>query len=320
MNMRRALGDPRGFYRAGWMAVASVPWFWPAAVAWLLPFGLLEACPAQAAADAKADKFVRVQRNDKDVVTALETAIVSFQGKDAAGTPAGDATPLTVDLIGVVHVGDSAYYKKLNALFKKYDAVLYELVAEEGTRIEPGQRRAGGGAIMAMQGGMKSLLDLSHQLDEIDYRPKNLFHADMSPEEFDKSMKERGESFQKMFFRALGRSMVEQHKPGGPNEVELLFAFFADDRALRLKRALAVQFEDLDRAAKMFAGPDGSTIIEERNKKAFSVLKERIAAGDKKIAIFYGAGHLPHMEQQLDKDFGLTRAGAQWLTAWDLSK
>ncbi|HET9272935.1 MAG TPA: hypothetical protein VFO09_01545, partial [Methyloceanibacter sp.] len=39
-----------------------------------------------------------------------------------------------IDLVAVVHVGEQAYYRRLNREFEKYDAVLYELVAPEGTR------------------------------------------------------------------------------------------------------------------------------------------------------------------------------------------
>jgi len=67
-------------------------------------------------------------------------------------------------------------------------------------------------------------------------------------------------------------------------------------------------------------GEDGSTIITERNKKAFAVLDRELKAGKKKIAVFYGAGHLPDMEERLLKDFQLKRNGQKWLTAWSLIK
>jgi hypothetical protein len=65
-------------------------------------------------------------------------------------------------------------------------------------------------------------------------------------------------------------------------------------------------------------GPEGSTIITERNKVALKKLSEQIAAGKKKIAIFYGAGHLGDMEKRLAADFQLKRKDEQWLDAWNL--
>ncbi len=46
-------------------------------------------------------------------------------------------------------------------------------------------------------------------------------------------------------------------------------------------------------------GPKGSTLIGERNKRALDVLKKQIASGKKKIAVFYGAGHMVDMEKRL---------------------
>ena len=65
-------------------------------------------------------------------------------------------------------------------------------------------------------------------------------------------------------------------------------------------------------------GKEGSTLITERNKKALSVLQKQLAMGKKRIAIFYGAGHLSDMEKRLAKDFGLIRSKEEWLDAWNL--
>ena len=69
----------------------------------------------------------------------------------------------------------------------------------------------------------------------------------------------------------------------------------------------------------MFDGPEGSTIITERNKKAFEVLSREIAKGRKKIAVFYGAGHLPDMQRRLEQDYQMQQTGTQWLSAWSLA-
>ena len=70
----------------------------------------------------------------------------------------------------------------------------------------------------------------------------------------------------------------------------------------------------------MLYGPEGSTIITERNKKALQVLDREIKNGKKKLAIFYGAGHLPDFEARLEKDFGLKRQNQRWLAAWKLTR
>ncbi len=86
-----------------------------------------------------------------------------------------------------------------------------------------------------------------------------------------------------------------------------------------MKRLMAEQFESLEGVMEALDGPQGSTIITERNKVALKKLAEEIAAGKKKIAIFYGAGHLSDMEKRLRDEFQLERGGDEWLTAWNLA-
>ena len=262
-----------------------------------------------------ANRFVRLVRNSEDQPTAMETAVVSFTHKDKKDG-------VVIDLIGAVHVGEKAYYEDLNKAFAGYDAVLYELVAPSGTRIAKGQKTSNRHVAGAMQNGMKGVLELEHQLEMIDYTLENMVHADMSPDDFSKSMADRGESFMGMMFKFMGQGMAQQSRlqaKGQSFEWDMLGALFADDRALVLKRLMAEQFEDLETSMAAFNGKDGSTIITERNKVALKKLSEELQAGKKHIAIFYGAGHLPDMEERLIADFGLQRTGERWLTAWDLS-
>jgi len=271
----------------------------------------------QPAKEKTADPFMRVRRDNKGNAVAMETSIASY-------VAANDSKPgLTVDLIGAVHVGDRRYYDDLNKLFESYDVVLYELVAPQGTVVTKEDRTKKGSSthpIGILQDGMKSMLELEHQLDCIDYTKKNFVHADMSPDEFNKSMTDRGESFMQMFFKMMGQGMAQQPKGDGSGDAALLMALFSRDRTLKLKVALAEQLEGAGGQLDILGGPEGSTIITERNKKALDVLTKELAAGKKKIGIFYGAGHFPDMHERLVKDFGLKRTGEKWLVAWSLEK
>jgi hypothetical protein len=271
--------------------------------------------PATAGPARKTDPFMRVRRDAQGRPLSLDTAVVSYVYAD------GSKGDVRVDLVGAIHVGDKRYYDELNKLFESYDVVLYELVAPEGTRIPKEGRGAKGSAhpVGAMQDGLKTLLDLEHQLDCIDYTKNNFLHADMSPEEFNKTMAERGESFMQMFFRLMGAGMAQQGR-GGTSDADLIMALFSRDRTRRLKIAFADQMDSMGYQLEAINGPDGSTIITERNKKAFEVLDRELKAGKKKLAVFYGAGHLDDMEQRLLKDFGMKRSGQKWLTAWKLDR
>ena len=191
---------------------------------------------------------------------------------------------------------------------------------QKGARVPKGggNRR---GILSGIQGGMKDILALEFQLEQVDYTRENFVHADLSPEKFDAAMKERGESFLGMMFKMMGQSMALQAKMeanGAPWELELFAAIFAEDRPLRMKRIMAAQFENLDIMTQALGGDSGSTIIEGRNAAALDVLQSELAAGKKKLAIFYGAGHLSDMEQRLGKDFQLEFNGEDWLEAWNM--
>lgn len=270
-----------------------------------------------AEAESTAKKYIRLAKTEAGEPKALETNIVRYTA------PAEKHPGVTVDLIGAIHVGDKAYYDQLNKLFTEYDAVLYELVAPEGTRIPKEGRPTGNGhPVGALQNGLKSMLDLEHQLECVDYTVRNLVHADMSPDEFASKMKERNEGWVQMALRMMGQSAAMQSREsqrGG--EARMLLALFARDRQMRLKRIMAEQMADSDGALAALDGPDGgSTIIAERNKKALQVLDREIGGGKKKIAIFYGAGHLPDFDKRLVAERGFERGSERWLTAWALGK
>jgi hypothetical protein len=262
---------------------------------------------------AARPSFLRLTRDDRNEPVAMETAIVRYKGE-------GEGTvDLTIDLIGAVHIGEKSYYDKLNKEFEQYDVLLYELVAPEGTRVPKGGGGGSGHPVALLQNGMKDMLELEHQLHQVDYHKDNFVHADMSPDDFSKSMADRGESIWTMVFRMMGQQLAQQNKhTDRAPETDLFFALFDKNRALSLKRVMAEQFEDLEGAMGAFEGPGGSTLISERNKVALKVLAEQVAAGKKRIGIFYGAGHMQDMEERLTKDFGVNRDSERWLVAWDL--
>jgi hypothetical protein len=292
---------------------AVLSWLAPLAAAADPPAVIAELGKPNAAA-ADETQFIRVRRDDERRPLAMETAVVHYTAPKRPG--------VQVDLVGAVHVGDKAYYDELNKLFEKYDVVLYELVAPEGTRIPKGGRKGPSThPIGAMQEGMSAVLELSHQLNCVDYTQQNFVHADMSPDDFNKAMEDRGESFMQMFLRLMGTGIAQNAAgAGNVDEAGLLMALFSKDRAIKLKAILAQQFESLDGPLAALDGPGGSAIITQRNKRCFEVLDKQLAASKKKVAIFYGAAHLPDMERRLTSDYGFQRTSQSWLKAWNLQK
>ena len=284
-------------------------------VAFLFPVVLV-------ADDAKKDyafgDFMRVTKQEGGrLATSYDIAIMQFSD---------EKKEVQVDLIGAVHVGDAAYYTELNEIFKRYDAVLYELVAEANTK--PERDRSEGSesrsALSAFQSGMGNALALEHQLDHIDYHAKNMVHADLSPEEFVRRVSDRGDLVQ-MIYRAMVLGIKKGNDPDAQkNEMKmqgrLLGSLFVSDPALSLKRVLADEMmSQLDDAGWLIGG-DASAIISDRNAAALKVLRREITGGKKKIAIFYGAAHLPEFANSLEKNFQMKKVGTDWVVAWDLTR
>jgi hypothetical protein len=262
----------------------------------------------------KSPLFLRVKESDSGSPQALECAVVTY--KIASGPYAG----AVIDLIGAVHIGEKSYYQRLNSMFKGYEAVLYELVAESTDRPRKNERRRGGGnPISSLQTGMKDALKLSFQLEEVDYTARNFVHADMNPSEFGEDMAKRNDGIISMMARLMGAGFAMQaSKKANENQAEMTAAMLSRD-PLKMRRAMAKQFESLDNQMVGIADKDGkSTLLTERNAKAFSVLEEQLKAGKRKLGVFYGAGHFPDMHQRLLKDFGAELIETDWVEAWNL--
>jgi len=270
----------------------------------------------------EAAKFIRIKRNAQGQPTALETAIVRY-------VPANGEGGLAVDLVSAVHVGDRGYYDKLNDEFDNYDVVLYELVAPQGTRIPKGGRRNSDNPLAIIQTLMKLGLELDSQVERVDYTKKNFVHADLSPDGMAKAMRDRGEDPLTLILGVAADMLRRQNvadlkKDEAPakkaREPEMdFFQMLGDpERAVKLKRIMAEQMEDLEGAG---LGQTLSTLlITDRNQAAMKVFQKELAKGKKKVAIFYGAAHMPDFEKRLKEDYGLKRDGVQWLTAWEIKK
>ncbi len=261
------------------------------------------------------DGFMRIAKDTAGKPKALQTSITRYEMFTQQGNR------VTVDLIGVVHIGEQEYYQQLNHQFEQYDGLLYELVAPEGTVIPQGGREQDmANPIAAMQVGMKSVLGLEFQLDHIDYTKSNFIHADMTPQEFAESMKENEESVGGYALKAIGQSMAMQAAgKSNADGLGMMMALFSSNKEVKLRRNFAKQMLQMEGGLVMFEGKDGSTIIDHRNAKCMKVLQREIEAGKRNLAIFYGAGHLEDMEQRLLNDFGMKRAGRTWLQAWSLA-
>ena len=229
-----------------------------------------------------------------------------------------------VDLVGVVHVADAAYYREIQALLDHEEVVLFEMVRNQD---EMGEKRPAHSADPAVQNlsalrkfqqTLGTLLDLTFQTDGIDYRRRHFVHADMTLDEF---MAEGGDRFSKELADQMARMtpfLDLISKAFDPNDVsEGAKKRMAFVRSM-VKPLLGNMLGSMgDRAGVVLGGVDfDELIVTKRNAVAMAMFDAVVRSRDaKSIAIFYGSAHMPDFEKSL-LERGWSRAGGRWLTAW----
>ena len=75
----------------------------------------------------------------------------------------------------------------------------------------------------------------------------------------------------------------------------------------QLKLTLAKQFASGGALEAGLGGTLNQILIQDRNQAAMKVLESEIQKGNKKLAIFYGAAHMPDFEKRLFDEFGMRK-------------
>lgn len=274
----------------------------------LLPLAAQEQAPSDAPDKTPSDfvRFVKIGDGGH-----LDTAITTYRKGD-----------VELVLFGAVHIADAACYATLNDRFTTCEVLLYELVGPADYRPTKHREERGFNLISILQKGLKNSLELAFQLDEVDYQAPNFVHADMTPAEFAASMEERGESLLSIMLNMMlagGKLQAEKAERGETAPpFDLVMAFQKGEGRHLLRMTFAAMMEEIELMS--VGGPEGGTLLEGRNEKCLEVLQRELAAGRKRLGIYYGAAHFPHMERRLVQDLGFTKVGHEWLVAWDCSK
>ena len=273
---------------------------------------------AQSAAKSPTE-FLRMTRTESGQPKTLDTAVTAYRSPSADG--------VTVDLIGAVHIGERQYYEELNRQFDQYDVLLYELVAPENTVIPRGGKREGSNPVAMLQDSAKNMLGLRSQLELVDYTKSHFVRADMTPTQIADKMAERGETAFTIALSTLADVMRQQNlatreaaQQADAKDVDELSLFDLLGNPLKLKQVMAEQFIRTGSLDQSLGGSLNQMLVIDRNAEALRGLQKQIAAGKKKIGIFYGAAHMPDFEKHLTADFGLQKADQAWIVAWDLQR
>jgi hypothetical protein len=261
---------------------------------------------------ATLPEYIRYAENQRGA--RLEVAIRRFT------MPSGQ----TVDLIGVVHIADTAYYQHLNERFDSYDSVLFELVGDPKALTQNAphmQTQQSSGGVSFIQQAAGKHLNLAFQLDAIDYTGKNMVHADATREEFARMEQERGENVLTLFLSAMQAQLSSGNREA-TRELDtfaLIRILMSPDSAMEFKKALAKNFDQMESMTAAMEGPKGSAILSGRNEIVLKKVREVLAnRKQRRIAVFYGGAHMPGIELRLIEDLTAKAAGEEWLTAWDM--
>jgi len=239
---------------------------------------------------------------------SLETSDVTFT--NAAGQK--------VRLVAAVHIAEAAYFRDVQSSVEKCDAVLYEMVKPKDSG-PPEKGQQSDHAVAQLQRFLKDRLDLSFQLDEVDYTPKNFVHADLDAETFQQMQSQRGESFAQMMLSSLLKSLSDPAavRSFEDEPLDLVDLMTRPDGERQIKLLLARHLGDFEKEAMGLNMLDGTVILTERNKAVMKVLDETLKSGQKDIAIFYGAAHMTDLAKQLEQR-GFKPTQTKWRAAWDV--
>lgn len=265
-----------------------------------------EAARVSSSKDTEDSDFLRFVETGDDA-GRLETAVADYRRPDGS----------VVTLVGAVHIADPSYYDEIERISEKYDAFLYEMVKPDGA--DPAQAGESGSAVSAFQRFLKDVLELEFQLDGIDYGRGNFVHADLDVESFLRMQEERGESV----FTLLLRAMLEQFRReaagdgSGMTGWHLLGALMSPDRARALKLLFAREFDDMEALVSGIEPKtgEGSVLVSARNARAIEVVERELSLGKRRLALFYGAAHMPDLERRL-RALGFEQTSIRWLSAW----
>lgn len=245
----------------------------------------------------------------------LQTAVVRFE-KDG----------VIVDLVGVVHLADAAYFADLNERLRAYDVVLYEMVGGPMQAAAPttGTTAEEVGTIRQLQQLAKSFLGLEYQTEAIDYTAPNFVHADVEWVEFDSLMKARNESIFSLLTRTMSLADGEKSLGIATDEAamqamlqKILNSVLSGDSA-GLKRSVAPLLGEAETFITRLEAEDGTVLVSERNRIVMEKFADvRAKQGRGTYAIFYGAAHMPDFEKRLLAD-GFVKGETTWIDAWTI--
>jgi hypothetical protein len=255
-----------------------------------------------------------------------------------------------VTLLGVSHLGDATYYEKIQKKLDAADLVLFEGVGfgDEGP---PKKEEGDSSAVSELQLSLARSMGLIFQMEAIRYDRPHFRNSDISPEALlirlqggplkfpgkgkgDSGGKgglaekdgttgkvEKGNFQSRELMKALsGNSFVF-------NFLGKALSFFGKDPKIRalMKLAIVEMLGAIEGDVTRLAKASGAgmekfmrVLLEDRNAIVFRDLRKVIKGKNPpdSIVVFYGAAHMPDLENRLVKKLGFQPDGDEWFAAF----
>jgi hypothetical protein len=304
---------------------------------WLLTFALaFDVSAADKPADAGLTvptnaaplAYMRVLRSGSNTVQ-LQIAVRKFVPTDRPGP--------VVWLSGASHVGDSNYFRALQKHLDAQGLVLFEGVKDLSSSKTPDpakreikekgepQTASKSTEDFGIQQTLAESLGLVFQLKAIDYTRTNFRNSDLTVADIERLMRENapadgpgegsgefatllqimdGSSFLGMVANFGVRLLGSSPKLQALTKLTLIETLGQVKGDLSTLQGLPPEMKKLVQV-----------LIQSRNQAVMDDLAVQLKKPVKSISIFYGAGHMPDMEQRLKRDFHYRPAEEIWLTA-----
>ncbi len=178
-----------------------------------------------------------------------------------------------------------------------------------------------------LQASLAKALGLEYQLVAIDYGQENWRCSDMTIDQLDRALKEEGADFSPLEGALAGTSWQGKLAGFALKMVQTLDVWFEGAISDIIKIVLIDMFADesvIEQGLKQFGQGFEEVIVRQRNQVVIDELLElrENEPEVKSIAVFYGAAHMPDMEERLYSQLGYKYVSQEWTTAIqvDLSK
>ncbi len=282
-------------------------------------------------------------------ISAVDSNRIELQIAARCFLPTNGPGP-AIWLTAVSHIGDSNYYAALQKQLAQRTVVLFEGVSaaenknadvrphrpqqDPSTNAPPASKPATDGSL---QSSLATALGLVFQLDAIDYDRPNFRNSDLSISELRQLLEENrrrstdessgqgaagaGQTFETLISLMQGDSWLNSllqfglKMLGGSPKLQALSRLTLIDMLGEMKGDPA-QLGALPPDMKQLL----EVLLQKRNQKVVADLKAQIkkAGSDDTIAAFYGAAHMPDLEQRLAADLKYYPAGELWLSAFSV--